>query len=54
MKSYQKEFLINHGYKIAVDNVYSKIKIYETWFINDKIEFKQVDYQQWRDEIFQQ
>lgn len=50
-----KEFLINHGYKIAVDNVYSrnkKYKIYETWFVNNKIEFEQIDYQQWRDKKF--
>ena len=50
-----KEFLINHGYKIAVDNVYSrnkKYKIYETWFVDNKIDFKQVDYQKWREKNF--
>ena len=50
-----KEFLLKHGYKIAIDNVYSrnkKYKIYETWFINNKINFQKIEYQNWKDKYF--
>lgn len=44
-------FLLNHNYKIAIDNVYSrnkKNKIYETWYINKKIDFQQISYSLWK------
>lgn len=50
-----KKFLISSGYKIAVDNVYSrnkKNKIYETWFINKNINFNRTEYDKWKMENF--
>jgi len=50
-----KEFLLERGYKIAIDNVYSRnkrYKIYETWFINNKINFQKINYQNWKDKYF--
>jgi len=50
-----KEFLKSNGYKIAVDNVYSrnkKYKIYETWFVNNQINFEEINYQEWKDSNF--
>jgi hypothetical protein len=55
------EYLKNHGYKVAVENVYkwrkfrldpNKPKInkkcyLETWYVNTDIEFEKVDYDNW-------
>ena len=49
------EFLINFGYKVAVKDVYSrskKNKIYETWYINRRINFKETLYEFWRKENY--
>ena len=50
-----KEFLLRNGYKIAIDNVYSRnkeYKIFETWFVNRKIDFQEVNYQQWKNKNY--
>lgn len=46
-----KDFLKLNGYKIAVDNVYSrnkKYKIYETWFVNNNINLNPISYEHWK------
>ncbi len=51
---YQKssiEYLKKHNYKIAINDVYSrnkKYKVYETWFVNNDINFKEVNYSLWK------
>ena len=43
--------LINSGYKIAVKDVYSRLKknkVYETWFVNEKLDYKEVSYELWK------
>ena len=48
-------FLKDNNYKIAIKNVYSrnkKYKIYETWFINKKIDFKETDYDIWKKKFY--
>ena len=45
------EFLSKNNYKVAIKDVYSrnkKQKIYETWFVNNKINFIEVNYSEWR------
>lgn len=45
------EFLNKNDYKVAIKDVYSrnkKQKIYETWFVNNKINFIEVNYSEWR------
>ncbi len=49
------EYLKNHNYKIAVNDVYSrnkKYKVYETWFINNEIDFKEVNYSVWKKKFY--
>ena len=46
-----KNFLLDNGYKIAIDDVYSrdkKKKIYETWFVGSKIDFIKIEYKDWK------
>ena len=46
-----KNFLSLNGYKIAVDNVYSrnkKHKIYETWFVKKNINLNPISYENWK------
>ena len=51
--SYHKlvsEYLIPKGYKIAVNNIYpknKKNKIFETWFVNSKINFEPIEFSEW-------
>jgi len=53
-KSYHKiasEYLIPKGYKIAIDNIFpknKKNKIFETWFINDNINFNKIEFSEWK------
>ena len=45
------EFLSKNNYKVAIKDVYSrnkKQKIYETWFVNNKTNFIEVNYSEWR------
>ena len=49
------EFLENNNYKIAIKDVYSrdkKYKIYETWFVHNKINFKELNYSNWKKEFY--
>lgn len=46
-----QDFLSNHGYKVAVTNVYHKENVdrfYETWFVKDSIDFTSIDYHTWK------
>lgn len=50
-----QEFLFDNNYKIAIKDIYSrskKYKIYETWFINQDIDFKEVQYDIWKKNFF--
>jgi len=50
-----KNFLLDNGYKIAVNDVYSrgkKKKIYETWFVDCEIDFKKIEYKDWKNKIY--
>ena len=45
------EFLSKNHYKVAIKDVYprnKKQKIYETWFVNNKINFIEINYSEWR------
>ena len=45
------EFLISSGYKIAVKDVYSRLKknkVYETWFVNEKLDYNEITYDLWK------
>ena len=49
------EYLKNHNYKVAVKDVYSRnkrYKIYETWFVNNDIDFEEIDYNVWKKEYY--
>ena len=49
------EYLKNYNYKVAVKDVYSRnkrYKIYETWFVNNDINFKEMDYSVWKEEHY--
>ena len=49
------EYLKNYNYKVAVKDVYSRnkrYKIYETWFVNNDIDFEEMDYSVWKKEYF--
>lgn len=49
------EYLKNYNYKVAVKNVYSRnkrYKIYETWFVNNDIDFEEIDYNVWKKEYY--
>ena len=54
-KNLSIEYLKNHNYKIAINDVYSrnkKYKIYETWFVHDDIEFERIDYNLWKKNFY--
>ena len=39
--------MTKHGYKVAIDQVFindEPEKIYETWFVNNNIDYKQITY----------
>ena len=49
------EYLKNYNYKVAVKDVYSRnkrYKIYETWFVNNDIDFEEMDYGVWKEEYY--
>ena len=49
------EYLKNYNYKVAVKDVYSRnkrYKIYETWFVNNDIDFEEMDYIVWKKEYY--
>ena len=49
------EYLKNYNYKVAVKDVYSRnkrYKIYETWFVNNDIDFEEMDYSVWKKEHY--
>ena len=49
------EYLKNYNYKVAVKDVYSRnkrYKIYETWFVNNDIDFEEMDYSVWKEEHY--
>ena len=49
------EYLKNYNYKVAVKGVYSRnkrYKIYETWFVNNDIDFEEMDYSVWKKEYY--
>ena len=49
------EYLKNYNYKVAVKDVYSRnkrYKIYETWFVNNDIDFKEINYSVWKNEFY--
>lgn len=44
------KFLKPYGYKIGIKNVFSNLKknkVFETWFIRKKLDFKTTDYKDW-------
>ena len=49
------EYLKNYNYKVAVKDVYSRnkrYKIYETWFVNNDIDFEEMDYSVWKKKYY--
>ena len=49
------EYLKNYNYRVAVKDVYSRnkrYKIYETWFVNNDIDFEEMDYSVWKEEYY--
>ena len=49
------EYLKNYNYRVAVKDVYSRnkrYKIYETWFVNNDIDFEEMDYSVWKKECY--
>jgi hypothetical protein len=51
-----RDYLSNHGYKVAVTDVYRQvkksIKMFETWFVRDSLEYTLQTYNQWRANTF--
>lgn len=53
-ESYHKiacDYLIPKGYKVAIENIFPKNKtnkIFETWFINKDINFKKIEFIEWK------
>ena len=49
------DFLSKNDYKVAIKDVYSrdkKNKVYETWYVHKKINFKEISYKKWRKEYY--
>ena len=49
------KYLKDYNYKVAVRDVYSRdkrYKIYETWFVNNDIDFKEINYSVWKKEFY--
>ena len=45
------EYLLPKGYKVAIDNVFpnnKKKKVFETWFINQDIDFNKIEFIEWK------
>lgn len=47
------ELLLDHGYKIAVSNVYHKksTDFFETWYVNKDIAFEEISYDLWKNTL---
>ncbi len=48
-------YLKDYNYKVAVKDVYSRnkrYKIYETWFVNNDVDFEEMDYSVWKKECY--
>ena len=49
------EYFQNYNYNVAVKDVYSRnkrYKIYETWFVNNDIDFEEMDYSVWKKKYY--
>ena len=49
------EYLKDYNYKVAIKDVYSRnkrYKIYETWFVNNDIDFEEIDYSVWKKDYY--
>ncbi len=49
------DFLNEHNYKIAIKDVYSrnkKNKVFETWFVNKNMNFKEMEYDVWKKKFY--
>ena len=49
------KYLKDCNYKVAVKDVYSRnkrYKIYETWFVNNDIDFEEIDYSVWKKKYY--
>ena len=49
------EYLKNYNYKVAVKDVYSRnkrYKIYETWFVNNDMDFEEKNYNEWKKKFY--
>ena len=49
------EFLRTYDYKVAIKDVFSrdkKYKIFETWFVKNDIDFKMIDYLNWKKQFY--
>ena len=50
-----EEYLKKYNYKVGVKNVYSrnkKYKVYETWFVNNEINFNKIEYENWKKKFY--
>ena len=50
-----EEYLKMYNYKVGVKNVYSrnkKYKVYETWFVNNEINFNKIEYENWKKKFY--
>ena len=47
------ELLLDHGYKIAVSNVYHRNpnEFFETWYVNKNIPFEEISFDLWKNKI---
>ena len=47
-----RNFLLDNGYKVAVNDVYHKNKnmIFETWFVNNNIDFSETTFELWKND----
>ena len=49
------EYLKDYNYKVAVKDVYSRnkiYKIYETWFVNNDMDFEEINYNVWKKKFY--
>ena len=49
------EYLKNYNYRVAVKDVYSRnkrYKIYETWFVNNDMDFEEINYNVWKKKFY--
>lgn len=50
-----REYLAQHGYKVAVSDVYREIKkaikMFETWFVRESLDFETCTFNQWKTQL---